>query len=366
MSDFWSRSRGVLGVGLATWAMFAANPPAGLHGRGLAMLVLLVVAGLGWLGGVFLDRSPRLLAASLVLCGAGGLAIYGLGPNGAGLIYAVSATILAATKLPRPWDLVYAVATAVGYTAIDFQVHDDWAWLLGGNAAVAFTFMGGTLRRQSRERAEERELLLVEQAHSAALAERSRIAREIHDVLAHTLTALSVQLETIDALLDRDRTEQARETVARARTLMREGLAETRRAISALRDDTLPLPELLRILTDAYTADTRTPSTVEVNGPERPLCADAGLTLYRTAQEAVTNARKHAPGATISMILGYEPSTVSLVVTSTGGGKPNPTSFDRVGGYGLTGLRERAELAGGRFAADPIDGGWRVDVMIPT
>jgi len=185
-------------------------------------------------------------------------------------------------------------------------------------------------------------------------------------VLAHTLTALSVQLETIDALLDRDRTEQARETVARAQTLMREGLAETRRAISALRDDQLPLPDLLRILTDAYTADTGTPSTVEVSGPERPLCAEAGLTLYRTAQEAFTNARKHAPGATISMILAYEPSAVGLTVTSTGGGKPAPTSFDRVGGYGLTGLRERAELAGGRFSADPIDGGWRVDVMIPT
>jgi signal transduction histidine kinase len=366
LHELWPRGRAVLGVGLAAWAMFSSDPPAGLHGRHLVMLVLLVVASLGWLAGTFLDRSPRLLAAGLVLCGAAGLAIYGLGPNGAGLIYAVSANILAATKLPRPWHLVYAGALAVAYTAVDLQVHDNWIWLLGGNAGVAFTFMGGVLRRQAKERAEQHELLLIEQAHSAALAERSRIAREIHDVLAHTLTALSVQLETIDALLDRDRTAQARETVARARTLMREGLAETRRAISALRDDTLPLPELLRILADAYVADTAAPSTVEITGPQRSLGAEAGLTLYRTAQEAVTNARKHAPGATISMILAYEPSAVSLRVDSLGGGEPAPTSFDRVGGYGLTGLRERAELAGGRFSADPIDGGWRVNVMIPT
>jgi signal transduction histidine kinase len=151
---------------------------------------------------------------------------------------------------------------------------------------------------------------------------------------------------------------------------MREGLAETRRAISALRNDAPPLPHLLRMLADSYTADTGAPSTVEISGAERKIAAEAGLTLFRAAQEAVTNVRKHAPGATIAMCLRYGGDDVELAVTNTGGpavpAEPaRPAGYDRVGGYGLAGLRERAELAGGTFTADPIEHGWRVDVMIP-
>jgi signal transduction histidine kinase len=362
----WRQIRSLVVAGVCVWGLASSNPGTGLHGRGLLLSGLLIVATVGWLTCIFFDRSIRVVAVGAAVAIVAGLAIFGIGPNPIGLVYVGSALVTVAVRLPTRWALTYAVLTAIGYTTAEMLGRANLYWVGGGLGGIALSYLSGAIRRQAEERTQERELLLASQAQSAALAERARIAREIHDVLAHTLTALSVQLETVDALLDRDRPEQARETVHRAQTLMREGLAETRRAISALRTDAPPLPELLRMLADAYSADTGATSTVEVSGPERKIAAEAGLTFFRAAQEAVTNVRKHAPGAAIAMCLKFDPDDVRLTVTNTGGGKPAPSAYDRVGGYGLTGLRERAELAGGRFTADPIEHGWRVDVMIPT
>jgi signal transduction histidine kinase len=362
----WRQVRTLVIAGACVWALVDSKPGAGLHGRGLVLSALLIVATLGWFTCVFLDRDSRLVAAGAAVAIVAGVVIFGVGPNPIGLVYVGAALVTVAVRLPTRWAVTYAVLTAIGYTTAEMLGRANVYWVGGGLGGIALSILSGAIRRQAEERARERELLLAERANSAALAERARIAREIHDVLAHTLTALSVQLETVDALLDRDRPQQAQETVHRAQTLMREGLAETRRAISALRSDAPPLPELLRMLADAYSADTGQPSTVEVSGTERKIAAEAGLTFFRAAQEAVTNVRKHAPGASIAMCLRFDPGDVRLTVTNTGGGSPEPSAYDRVGGYGLTGLRERAELAGGRFTADPIDHGWRVDVMLPT
>jgi signal transduction histidine kinase len=362
----WRQIRSLVVAGVCVWALIVSRPGAGLHGQGLLVSALLVVATLGWLTCIFFDRSVWLAAVGAAVAIAAGVAIFGLGPNPTGLVYVGSALVTVAIRLPTRWALTYAVLTAIGYTTAEMLGRANLYWVGGGLGGIALSYLSGAIRRQAEERTKERELLLASQAQSAALAERARIAREIHDVLAHTLTALSVQLETVDALLDRDRPQQAQETVHRAQTLMREGLAETRRAISALRTDAPPLPELLHMLADAYSADTGAPSTVEVSGTERKVAAEAGLTFFRAAQEAVTNVRKHAPGAAIAMCLRFDPDDVRLTVTNTGGGAPEPSAYDRVGGYGLTGLRVRAELAGGRFTADPIEHGWRVDVMIPV
>jgi signal transduction histidine kinase len=353
--------------------MVSTHPRPGLHGTGLVISVLMTVAIVGWLVALFLDDDDRFALVGTVVCIGAGLALFGIGPNGVALVFVASGCVQAGLKLPNRLSLPIAAAAAAGLTIVELLGRAEPLWIGGGVGGIALCLLGGVVRRQAEQQHEQTQLLLAEtqlarqeQARSAALAERARIAREIHDVLAHTLTALSVQLETIDALLDRKRPEQAQETVHRAQTLMREGLAETRRAISALRDDAPPLPELLRLLCDAYVKDTGASATVEVRGPERKLTAEAGLTLFRTAQEAVTNVRKHAPNAAVVMCLGYRPAEVSLTVTSTGGGEPDDAAFPRVGGYGLTGLRERVELAGGSFDAAPVESGWRVAVMIPA
>jgi signal transduction histidine kinase len=105
------------------------------------------------------------------------------------------------------------------------------------------------------------------------------------------------------------------------------------------------------------------PADVVVEGPPRDLPAEVTQSLYRTAQEALTNARKHAPGGAIRVVLTYQPERVALTVTNHGG---NPASTVVAGGYGLVGMRERAEQVGGELTAGPVVDGWRVRLVVPN
>ena len=147
----------------------------------------------------------------------------------------------------------------------------------------------------------------------AALAERARIARDLHDVLAHSLAAVSVNLQAAEGLLgagtlpaDNPELAKAIECIDRAGNLTRDGLAAARRAVLALRDDTAPLPDQLSSLAGQYGADGDTAVDFAVTGEARPISAEASVAAYRTAQEALTNARKHAPGQPVTLRLGYD------------------------------------------------------------
>ncbi|MGH3632444.1 MAG: sensor histidine kinase, partial [Sciscionella sp.] len=155
--------------------------------------------------------------------------------------------------------------------------------------------------------------------------------------------------------------------VNRARGLAAEGLTETRRAVGALRGDTLPVTRLLAELARTHEADTGTPVAWVQGGVQRPLAPDVALALYRTGQEALSNARKHAPGAEVRVELDYRQDEVVLTVTDHPAGAPvNPPLAASGGGYGLTGLRERAELAGGGLSAGPEGGGWMLRLRLPA
>jgi signal transduction histidine kinase len=194
------------------------------------------------------------------------------------------------------------------------------------------------------------------------LAERARIAREIHDILAHSLGSLFVQLDAAESLLgEGGDTARGRYLVGEARRLAAEALEETRRAIGALRANPVIFPEALAGLTlgDAGVSH-------QVTGRPRELRPDVGLALYRTAQEALANARKHAPGEPVAMTLSYEDREVVLMVANPAGdGDPSPLAATG-GGYGLHGLRERAELLGGTLCAGPSSGTWIVELHVPA
>ena len=236
-------------------------------------------------------------------------------------------------------------------------------------------------RREFLVRAEQAEHMLAEtrrareaETQAAALAERARIARDIHDVLAHSLAAVSVNLQAAEGLLSADalpadnpELAKAVECIDRASTLTREGLATARRAILALRDDAVPLADQLSALAGQYRAAGDLAVDLTVSGAARPLSAEVSLVAYRTAQEALTNARKHAPGQPVTLGLAFEPAqiTVGVVNPLPPAGAQGPLAA--VGaGYGLTGLRERAALAGGTLEAGPADGTWRVCLRIPA
>jgi signal transduction histidine kinase len=230
-------------------------------------------------------------------------------------------------------------------------------------------------REQQRLLAELREAEQA-RAQAAVLQERARLAREIHDVLAHSLTGLSVQLQGARLLLARDHPDHAAlAQVERAEALARSGLEETRRAVGALRGDAMPGPEQLAALAEDFERDTGIPCRCEVSGQARPLAAEAGLAVYRTAQEALSNVRKHAAGAAeVVLRLRWSAGAAELTVAdrvaggmAQGNGSRGAASLAGTGGgYGLTGIRERAELLGGSLDAGPRDGGFAVCLRLPA
>ncbi len=134
----------------------------------------------------------------------------------------------------------------------------------------------------------------------------------------------------------------------------------------ALRDDTAPLADQLAALAGEYRADGDVAVDVTVTGTPRPVAAEAALAAYRTAQEALTNARKHAPGQPVRLSLEFSAGEIAVRVVNPlpeqAGGALAATGAQ----YGLTGLRERAALGGGTLTAGPADGEWRVGLRIPA
>ncbi|QYC39010.1 Nitrate/nitrite sensor protein NarX [Nonomuraea coxensis DSM 45129] len=225
----------------------------------------------------------------------------------------------------------------------------------------------GVNHRQHVVQARQAELLLEQtrrtlavQARAAALHERTRIAREIHDVLAHSLGALGVQLELAQAVLEERRdVPGAIDTIARARRLAGEGLAEARNAVAALRQDVPTLSDALGGLARTHEDDHRSPVRFERSGPPRPLSSAATVSLLATAREALTNAAKHAPGAPVHLELAFTADRVRLRVANALTGGPPGTP-----GFGLTGMRERLALAGGALTCGREGERWLVTAEV--
>ncbi|MGE7434604.1 MULTISPECIES: sensor histidine kinase [Kitasatospora] len=267
-------------------------------------------------------------------------------------------------RLPRGPAVLAAAISFGTYAAV------SWAsWLSTVSTVGGLALLGCLLRLDAESRATAHRLLVQEraahkaEAENAALAERARIAREIHDVLAHSLSAQLVHLEAARLMLDTGaEREQVRERVVAARRMAQDGLTETRQALSALRGEFTPVGEYLVELTGQEGAE------LIVRGTARPLAAEAGLAVRRTAQEALTNVRKHAPGSRVTVRLGYLEGRVELEVRNTrpprGAGSGELAASGS--GYGLLGMRERAELLGGELLAGPEDGGWRVLLRVPA
>jgi signal transduction histidine kinase len=158
---------------------------------------------------------------------------------------------------------------------------------------------------------------------------------------------------------------ELQDALRRSHSLAKTGLDQARRAIAALHDEDLPGPAKLPDLADDFQADTGVPCRVVVVGEDRNLPSDCQLTLYRVTQEALTNIRKHASPDTVEVRLSYEPNGTRLVVEDHREG-PHPRPAGGGGGYGLTGMRERAELLGGTLSAGVTDDGFRVELWAPS
>jgi signal transduction histidine kinase len=272
------------------------------------------------------------------------------------------AVLVAAVRLPL-WTALVTLAVLAGGLYLALPMVDPVELALASTALAAALLLG-LGRRESRQRAEQRELALAaaaraneEHARAAALAERGRIARDVHDVLAHSLSALVVQLQGARLMLLRDgASPDALAQVERAQRLAQDGLAEARRAVTALRTEPADLGDGLR----ALVADTPHAS-LEIDTPTPALSAQARETVLRTAQEALSNVRKHAAGAPVAVRLHHADGATSLEVHDVTGATPMRGSA----GWGLVGMRERAALVGAVLDAGPVDDGWRVRLVLP-
>ena len=347
----------------------ATHPHPGLHGRDVGVLVSFVAFVVFAIAAHPERREMparhRVLALIGVIVAAGVLGAFQ--PHGVWVLGPYYVAIVAALNLDRKAAWLIFLAAIAPFLA---------GYLAKGEVAGAGTFLSGILpwffaMRLLHYVAGQRDELQASraaEAKAAAAAERGRLGREMHDVLAHSLSALALQLETT-RLLARDRgvSDEITQAIDQAHHLAASGLDEARRAIAAHRGEELPGPERIGALADAFKEQSGLPIALEVRGEPRELPPEARLAVYRTAQEALTNVRRHATAERVDLRLDYAPdSTVLVVEDHAVPGSPPPAAIGLNGGYGLTGMRERAELLGGELLAVPTPTGFRVELRLPA
>jgi signal transduction histidine kinase len=350
--------------------------PLGWSGRGLVVgLLLMVNIALLFsrhLPDAFVPvtvRTGLLFSGAVVAAGLTALAAHGVS-----FLFAFYIAGHAGYRLRTRPATVIAVFTAVLSTGVLLlhlgPGHLNVPWEVG--ACTGFPVLLGMINRTRQaafqsalDAAESAERAAGAEAREAVLAERARIARDVHDVLAHSLAGINMQLELADALLDTGDLDRVREATRRAQSLVREGLLESRRTVHALRDEVLPLTDTLRTMLDS----SGHPDALQVSGTVRDVETRIVQTLIRIAQEALTNVARHAPGAAVQVVLDYRPTVLTLEICNQPV-SPDDSDGHEGSGLGLVGMRERAALLGGTVTVGPITegpfrGGWRVWASIP-
>jgi signal transduction histidine kinase len=329
---------------------------------------LAVILG-GSVASVVPRSMPMIAMLVLVICAAGleicyltatrsrKVSLTGVAMVGVSLL----AGLLAAPSLGRLSNGLVGQSGSAGQTeliaAIAVVLVTIIAWLIGYSV------------RQAHVRAE---LVRAQAAEQTTLAERLRIARELHDIVAHSIGVIAIQAGAGHRVFDASPAE-ARDALAAIEATSRETLAGLRRMMSGLREaepgsgpgqaplDPAPgLADLERLAAVTLEAGVRV--DVDWPGSREPLPADIDLSAFRIIQEAVTNVVRHAGTGHCQVRIGQQDGELSIEVTDSGrGGEPSGT------GYGITGMKERATLLGGDFSAGPRpDGGFRVAVRLPV
>ena len=371
-------------LGVFVLAAFQAHPGPGLSDRSFVVSIAVtgyVVANLAAVAtftGVSAPRATRPAVAAqfalAIIVFASSITLLCLQPTGPGAEVAFVGVLFFARLLPGRVAFPVAVAAFVVLeVVIGFSGQGLAGLVILGALAACYGLMFLAVRL--REANEQAEALLVElersrtiEARAAGMAERQRLAREMHDVLAHSLSGLLLQLEGARMLAAEDPSDpRLPDAIDRAHHLGKTGLEEARRAIGMLRDDQLPGPERLADLAARFEEDRGIPCQFTVSGDEHPLGSQARLALYRVAQEALTNITKHARPDRVELHLAYEPNVTRLRVEDFATTNGNPRALvGNSGGYGLTGMRERAELLGGTLTTEPTCSGFRVELDVPS
>ncbi|MGK5441762.1 sensor histidine kinase [Micromonospora sp. URMC 105] len=367
----------VLATALFVVSLLPVNPPGGPSRAPLtAGAVLLAALGCGALA--VRRRYPlpvlALTTVAVVLAQLTGLA---------GGPFVLTVAIAAYTVATRTDRRTAAVAGAVSALAVGAAAIATLgvAWLDPAVVVLLLWFgvavaVGDAVRSRRayvavlEERARRAEQTREEEALRRVAEERLRIARELHDVVAHHIALINVQAGVAGHLL-RGRPDAAEEALGHVRAAGRTVLAELATLLGVLRRSeetdapTEPAPSLNRLDALVEGFSTGQPVRWTVAGQPRPLPTAVDVAAYRIIQESLTNAHRHAPDAAVAVRLRYDPHGVTIEVRDTGAeASPAPTPG---AGLGLLGMRERAEAVGGTFTAGPRpEGGWTVRAELPA
>jgi len=290
-----------------------------------------------------------------------------------GFVPVVLVVSSAAMRAPRRWSLA-AAAWALGGLVVIIAIAPDLTMTnelsFSGPIIVLAWALGRYLRArdQRTHRAETQAATLAAASERVLEEERARIARELHDVIAHSVSVMVVQAGAARTLLTDD-TEAAREALLAVERSGRQALEEMRRLLGILRRDQrdaelLPQPSLAaaHLLVDQVRA-TGLPVALDIEGSPRPLAPGVDLSAYRILQEALTNIVKHANASSASVRLRFGTTAVEVEVEDDGRGRAQNGN----GGHGLIGMRERVELYGGEIETGPREGGgFRVRARLPV
>ncbi|MYZ38235.1 sensor histidine kinase [Streptomyces sp. MnatMP-M17] len=362
-----------------------AEPPGGHNGPSFgtrtpgALSVVLMVLAAGAL--VFRRRAPM----SVLLCTGATtvLELMVVQPPAPVVLSTVIALYTVAAHTDRPTTWRVGIATMAVLTAVA-MVFSAGVWYAQENLVIfAWTGMAGAAgdavrsRRAFihaiRERAERAERTREEEARRRVAEERLRIARDLHDVVAHHIALVNVQAGVASHVMDK-RPDQAKEALAHVREASRSALSELRATVGLLRQSgdpaapTEPAPGLQHLdgLLDTF-RNAGLPVRFAANGTDHParLPAAVDLAAYRIIQEALTNVRKHAgPGAKAEVSVVRVGATVEITVLDDGEGTGEPADG---GGHGLLGMRERVTALGGTLTAGPrYGGGFRTQAILPV
>lgn len=297
------------------------------------------------------------------------------------------ASYLAASRLSRRMSIPAAVASAaalggallyaaltarnaaVAVEAVEGFLPLAAGWFTGDSVAARRRYLAGLAEQAEKERAAE-----AEQARQQVREERVRIARELHDVVAHTLAVITVQAGVGRRLMAK-RPEEASTALESIETIGRTATEELRVVLGLLRDEgnrtaaLAPAPALADVKDLIETVQASgTPIELHLSGADRPLSPALELSVYRVLQEALTNVVKHAPGARATVDLAVFDNVIRLDVTDDGGPAGRPLAGEQAGpGHGIVGMRERITAFGGWLHAEPLpDRGFRVTAQVPT
>ena len=277
-------------------------------------------------------------------------------------VLALTAAATAAGGVALGYDQAGAVAARVVTSAVLVTA----AVVLGSAVAAQRAYTAGL-----QEQAERRAQAQLADAHRAVAEERLRIARELHDVVAHSLSLIALQAG-VGHYVAGARPEEAAQTLASIETASRTAMGEMRRLLGVLRDDRdgadlAPAPGLAdvgQLITG--TADAGVQVQLEIRGTQRPVPPGVDLAAYRIIQEALTNVVKHARTTVARVVVTYTDDALCLEITDDGHGVP-AAAVAASAGHGIAGMAERVSLFGGEFHAGPLPGqGFRVAARLPV